>query len=595
MPVSPQEFARWSTLTGNPYPQTPAERMALAPQVYEFNRNLGRVGGPSMSPARRAVDVVGKAALAAGALAGAAYLGSKYLGGGDDNGGGGGFPASFGKLDLDNEPGIGSTVAEAAPDLNSQVARNSGDITAETTAGNYSQNLNPNQTSAVQEAKGLSSFKPTTSPIEAKPATQSEVISSQQHFSPGTEAEMLGQGAAEKAAAFRKSKAYALMQQRYSTLREPGEELIGGGSEPAAAIETKPTVLTDVNVGEALHNKGYYLAGDPTNPTDLRIYTPGGRELYVSHPYAGSSHRGIQQTALAEQGEARQILESVGVTPEEAHNYWTKKFTPAMEESAVVEMARPATVSRPVATPVTVGGKGPSAEEIREIDTSLARGMARHTPEQRVEIRNQMLAKKYGSAPAPAEVETIVTTTQPVPLRVVSEPAQKSTKVKVNEFLSKMSQGEGPLESYEIPSARSSAVRGINLYPGGEVGVVFPTKQGSKEYAYGATDPMRLAVGDYAAEGFPSEMGHLGKIFGYQGVGPGLGLMRGLAEGGKASTSSAPLYTGLMSGPEISSAMAAPKRTVAARRLAERAANDQETRAIMEQLERRAAERRAMA
>ena len=74
MPVSPQDFAIWSDLTGNPYPQTPGERMALAPQVYEFNRNLGRRGGPEVSPLRRAVDVVGKAALAAGALAGAAAV-----------------------------------------------------------------------------------------------------------------------------------------------------------------------------------------------------------------------------------------------------------------------------------------------------------------------------------------------------------------------------------------------------------------------------------------------------------------------------------------------------------------------------------------
>ena len=59
MPVSPQDFALWSRITGNPYPQTPTERMALAPQVYEFNKTIGRRGGPDMSPMRRAVDVVG--------------------------------------------------------------------------------------------------------------------------------------------------------------------------------------------------------------------------------------------------------------------------------------------------------------------------------------------------------------------------------------------------------------------------------------------------------------------------------------------------------------------------------------------------------
>ena len=52
MPVSPQDFALWSDLTGNPYPQTPAERMALAPHVYDYTRNLGRRGGPTMGPVR---------------------------------------------------------------------------------------------------------------------------------------------------------------------------------------------------------------------------------------------------------------------------------------------------------------------------------------------------------------------------------------------------------------------------------------------------------------------------------------------------------------------------------------------------------------
>ena len=84
MPVSPQDFALWSDLTGNPYPRTPSEQMALAPEVYSFTRNLGRKGGPTMSPLRRAVDVVGKAALGVGALAGAAYLGKQLLGGSDD-------------------------------------------------------------------------------------------------------------------------------------------------------------------------------------------------------------------------------------------------------------------------------------------------------------------------------------------------------------------------------------------------------------------------------------------------------------------------------------------------------------------------------
>lgn len=83
MPVSPQDYALWSRMTGNPIPTSPAERMAVAPQVYDFSRNLGR--RTEKSGLRKAVDVIGKAALAAGAVAGAAALASKF--GGKDDGG----------------------------------------------------------------------------------------------------------------------------------------------------------------------------------------------------------------------------------------------------------------------------------------------------------------------------------------------------------------------------------------------------------------------------------------------------------------------------------------------------------------------------
>jgi hypothetical protein len=121
MPVSPQDFVLWSDLTGNPYPSTPAERMALAPEVYQFTRGIGRRGGTQMSPLRKAVDVIGKTALAAGAIAGAAYLGTE----------------GYKRLNLDDEPEVGLTVAEAAPDVTSRVAQVSGDVTRSTTSQNF--------------------------------------------------------------------------------------------------------------------------------------------------------------------------------------------------------------------------------------------------------------------------------------------------------------------------------------------------------------------------------------------------------------------------------------------------------------------------
>jgi hypothetical protein len=45
MPVSPQDFELWARLTGNEYPRNVHERAALAPEVHNFTRNLGRKGG----------------------------------------------------------------------------------------------------------------------------------------------------------------------------------------------------------------------------------------------------------------------------------------------------------------------------------------------------------------------------------------------------------------------------------------------------------------------------------------------------------------------------------------------------------------------
>jgi len=56
-------------MTGNPYPQSDAERAALAPSVYQYVNNIGRRGG-----VRGFIDAAGKTALAAGAIAGAVAL-----------------------------------------------------------------------------------------------------------------------------------------------------------------------------------------------------------------------------------------------------------------------------------------------------------------------------------------------------------------------------------------------------------------------------------------------------------------------------------------------------------------------------------------
>ena len=44
MPVSPADFEFYSRMTGQPIPNTPAGRMAIAPQVYNMRRGGGGFG-----------------------------------------------------------------------------------------------------------------------------------------------------------------------------------------------------------------------------------------------------------------------------------------------------------------------------------------------------------------------------------------------------------------------------------------------------------------------------------------------------------------------------------------------------------------------
>lgn len=82
MPVSPQDFALWSRMTGNPMPGSPAEQMMLAPQVFQFNRQLAQGRNPLQSAAESissTIDTVGKAALGLGIATGAGLLAGRAL------------------------------------------------------------------------------------------------------------------------------------------------------------------------------------------------------------------------------------------------------------------------------------------------------------------------------------------------------------------------------------------------------------------------------------------------------------------------------------------------------------------------------------
>ena len=412
-------------MTGRPYPQSPAERMALAPEVYSYTRSIGRQGGPTMGPVRRTVDVIGKAALAAGAIAGAGYLVSKYGNG-------------FGNLELDTEPEVHPPEARYTPDVNSDVARNSGDITAQPTSGHYHQNLNINQTGIAQDLKGLSPQKPTQVPSETKTATQNDVITTSQSFRPGTEEDQLIGSAVEKANAFRQSKMYETMQRAYPGLRDTDVEMLGAAeTAPAAAIAPVVVVEPETRSVETQPKVADLLGAQMQEAaqSDARLYRSAGQHI----------------------GAMEQILNEAGGAPQGASQESQLKIAPASRSAAV----------------------GPSPEEIRDLDRTLLLAHGANTNRiQRESMRNEMLAKKYGgqSESSPEYVgtgETVAAAAQPSSGAInpvvlpPAAPRRKKLSEQLGEDLNQLGQGLGAMtrtvDAMMQKQADSLARRSANL------------------------------------------------------------------------------------------------------------------------------------
>ena len=550
MPVSPQDFALWSNLTGNPYPRTPAERMALAPTVYDFNRNLGRSGGINMNPLQRALDVVGKTALAAGALAGAAYIGHKY----------------GGNLEVDNEPGLMEATPDPWGEPTSPSPLTQGSQTRSKTSDHFNQSLNTNQTELTQALAGKSPTEPTANVIEQAPINQSEAISSSQHFSPGNEIEQLNAAAVPE-----------------TRVRDRADELI---SEYMGNVDLEQRQKTRIGKSVDEYQAGVAGKGERV----LKQVLKEGREEGVS-PIGSSRAEAVE---AFRRGKVNELMAGQNVEPElivgaEAAGPSTVLVdvepSPQMRVSSTVTPI--AAMSQPSATTQASAGMGPSSKEIMEVDANLAKALTNKSQEERVGIRNQLLAKKYGSSATEAEPSIVTAPTGPV--RVARE-----GRITTNEFLSVMSQQEGPLASYSIDPSRSKAVSGLAFYPGGEIGVQMGKRKGGPtEYAYATADPYRLALSDYAEEGFPAGMGNIGGVVADKALAHQMGLQKAVERGGTIRQQRQPLYAGLMSDADIMAAGMDKSRTAKAKQTAEQAERHFETKNIMEELEQRALRREA--
>jgi len=253
MPVSPQDFALWASSTGNKYPQTPEEKMAMAPHVHEFVRNFGKSGAnrvlsnpganivydqpvsmqrfdadsalhSPVTPDNNVSKVVGTHDAT---LTGEHYinqesdrvedeaqqhnlvrnLGRAALGAGLVAGGVALAVTPEGRQAVQN---AGATIKQSAQNIGSRVSsflgglgidrgvdpdtiRNSGDVTPPTTAQRYNQADVPVATQEVQIAKGSPVGSPVREVLSTKPVTESEIITSSQTFAPEQTGDIVAQ------------------------------------------------------------------------------------------------------------------------------------------------------------------------------------------------------------------------------------------------------------------------------------------------------------------------------------------------------------------------------------------------------------------
>ena len=451
MPVSPQDFALWSNLTGNPYPQTPAERMALAPEVYSFTRNLGRGGNTQMGGVRRAVDVIGKAALAAGALAGAAYLSNE----------------GYKRLQLDDEPSVPASQQSAANPMG-RTAAASVDITPPTTSDRYGQDVVPHQTQTMQAMRGVSPAKPTVVDSEEKPATQSHVITSSQTFSPGSELEQLSTSPVP-----------------HTPVRDRADELI---SEFLGMVKGEEQQQRQIQKGLDVYAAGVAGRGERA----LKDVLKEGRQEGISPVGVGSvrAAESFRQTP-----QYAEMMRSAGASmgPEEliGGEHQPVSFTkvrPTPEtritgpEPAEVESPITAMVSTRVQAPASVASTPvapvASAPTRRTAESDEAEAFARKAL--------GLMPKSQGPTLLKAKQPEAIVTSQPESVRVSEDIGDTTAKLLRQAKAMRTSRQEaGGMISQDIPTG---PIHNISVSPANEVAVTYKTKAGAQTYNFDA-DP----------------------------------------------------------------------------------------------------------
>jgi hypothetical protein len=461
MPASPRDFALWSSMTGNPYPQSDAERAALAPHVYQYVNNIGRRGG-----VRGFIDAAGKTALAAGAIAGAVALSrtpegqeiienvaqtvephlqnakttiSNALGRGVE-----------GSLYEKARPGaqsfLGGFKEGAMRQLQpvippSAVVIEDPEQTVEARRPiTYGKGSTPVDTGRVTWGRGGMSAQPAQAsipdPWQERPrgvvvtdllrtskqgpsgrAVTDLLIVPKQGMGnmpyempeniepgPGLEEQLATIDYENKAAAYRKSQQYAEMAARHPSLQNIGtnEELIGGATGTSEVLpQESPDVVMDVI------NR---YAPDYQRAKNAQYGREAQGELRRQTAYAGSIESKIDDLLADIRGENPQPHETTAgrynqdVIPAQMRLVQEAKGAPPGAPARRLLQNEPITQAGILSTQQTMGPEapmvtGPSSQEISDMDTLLLRSHGHLPPPHRAALRDQLLAQKYNTQP----------------------------------------------------------------------------------------------------------------------------------------------------------------------------------------------------
>jgi hypothetical protein len=304
MPVSPQDFELWARLTGNEYPRNVHERAALAPEVHNFTRNLGRKGGvrdiarisydqpdavahpnadsliqapvtpdnriPKVAGThdqsltsqhyeseqadhaveqgrfRRAVDIAGKTALVAGGIAGGVALARNPTVQRAAQEAAGAINTHIGDVKTRVSDFLGRMMGNVRTP-GTQVVETSGDVTPPTTAQRYSQDVIPSQTRLLQATSGAPPQVDLKDAMSKGFGTGAPTIATSQNFSPQPRGPLdVASTAAGSANIYRPGKDMSLLAKPENIIWPKEQAYQGSRSDlPAYLSDSVKDVLTE--------------------------------------------------------------------------------------------------------------------------------------------------------------------------------------------------------------------------------------------------------------------------------------------------------------------------------------------------------------